>query len=149
MGYKVIKTVGSDVRNWGSVLGTLIKLMKDLHSSQASVSNSVSEYVPIPYLSVAVKVINSIISSGFEVAHLGTEVGSKTGGEKLIEMGDKLKMRLKETKQRKLEKKIQNKDETSEVSQKEVDLDEVEKKNKTKYEKDKEKQLTEKELKGK
>lgn len=123
-----MKTVGSDVRNWGSVLGTLIKLMKDLHNSQASISNSVSEYIPIPYLGVAVKVINSIISSGFEVAHLGTEVGSKTGGEKLIEIGDKLKMRLKEKKQKKLEKINQKKDETSEVSQNEVNLDEVVKK---------------------
>lgn len=111
VGYKLIKTVGSDVQNWGGVLATGVKILKDLQKDQASISNSVAGYVPIPYFRTGVKTLNSAISSSLEILHLGTQVGSKIGGEKFIETADKLKMRLREKKQKKLEKEKHKKEE--------------------------------------
>lgn len=116
VGYKLMKTVGSDVQNWGGVLATGVKMLKDLQKDQASISNSVAGYVPIPYFRTGVKTLNSAISSSLEILHLGTQVGSKIGGEKFIETGDKLKMRLREKKQRKLEKEKQEKEEELKVA---------------------------------
>lgn len=105
VGYKTMKTVGNVLEHSGDLIATGVKTVKDLHNTQASVTNSYAQN--IPYFGTMVQAVNSAIGGVLEALQLGAKFGFRSGGRTVVQAAETSKMALRTKKLKENEENIQ------------------------------------------
>ncbi len=98
--HRVYKAAGDTIENTGSILTGIVRLVQDVHDTQAPYSNGITE--PVPVLRTLVRWLNTGVSAGLGGLRYGAKKTVKEPGGKLVDYAATKKDEFKEEKSRRI-----------------------------------------------